>query len=245
MPVIRRVGRALRRRLSRSRRAAHAAYRGELARVEPLARSRGLEVIRYPLFDAGDHPEGYSDFECRFAAWHLKREAPGTVLDVGSYRQFVLGLSASYAVTALDVRPRRAGLGTEAVVVGDARRIPQPDGRFDAVVSLSSIEHFGLGRYGDEIDLDADRAAAAEMRRVLRPGGVLIVTTSLTRGRAALAFNAHRIYDLAGARALFPAMEPVDERYFSHRLAGEVALEEVASALGDWDVYCACWRKPG
>jgi len=243
--MIRRVARALRRRLSRREAALRAAYEKDLARVTPGAAERGMEIFRYPIFEGGEHPEGYIDFECRFAAWHLRSEAPRTVLDVGSYRHFVIGLSALCEVTALDVRPRRPGLGTEAVLVGDAKRIPAPDGSFDAVVTLSSIEHFGLGRYGDEIDLDADRAAAAEMRRVLRPGGLLVVTTSLTRGRPTLAFNAHRIYDLAAARALFPAMEPVDERFYSHSRASEVALEEVAHAPGDWDVYCACWRKPG
>ena len=60
---------------------------------------------------------------------------------------------------------------TDAASVGHLRFEGAPDGAFDAVVTLSSIEHFGLGRYGDAMDLDADRAAAAEMRRVLRPGG--------------------------------------------------------------------------
>jgi hypothetical protein len=74
---------------------------------------------------------------------------------------------------------------------------------------------------------------------------VLIVTTSLTRGRPVLAFNAHRIYDIAGARSLFAGLEAVDERYFSHRHAGEVELSSIADAPGDWDVFCGCWRKPG
>jgi SAM-dependent methyltransferase len=243
--MIRRLRSALRRRLSRDERAARTAYEFDFARASEEAVRLGMEIFRYPVFESGEHPEGYIDFECRFAAWHLRSEAPRRVLDVGSYRHFVIGLSALCEVTALDVRPRRPGLGTEAVMIGDARSIPALDGAFDAVVTLSSIEHFGLGRYGDAMDLDADRAAAAEMRRVLRPGGLLVVTTTLTRGRPTLAFNAHRIYDLAGARALFPAMEPVDERFYSHGRAAEVALEEVAHAPGDWDVYCACWRKPG
>jgi SAM-dependent methyltransferase len=232
------------RRLRPAARAARAEYERALAAVRPAAEARGMEVMRYRLFDGGAHPESYIDFECRFAARHLRDAAPRTVLDVGSYRAFVLGLSAFADVTALDVRPRAAG-GTETVLVGDATSIPAPDGAFDAVVSLSSIEHFGLGRYGDEVNPDADVAAAREFARVLRPGGVLIVTTSLTRGRPVLAFNAHRIYDLAGARALFAGLETVDERYFSHRHAREVELSSIADAVGDWDVFCGCWRKPG
>lgn len=53
-----------------------------------------------------------------------------------------------------------------------------PDGSFDVVFSLSSIEHFGT---------PADiRRAAAEMRRVLRPGGHLVIVTECLIGRHVL-----------------------------------------------------------
>ena len=243
---MRRLADALRRRMRAGpARAAREEYARQLARVRKEAAARGLEVIEAPHFDAGAHPEGYADFECRFAAFHLQRANPSTVLDVGSYRHFVVGISAGYAVTSLDVRPRSHALATETVLTGDARAIPAADAAFDAVVSLSSIEHFGLGRYGDPLDLDGDRLAAAEMARVLRPGGLLVLTTTLTRARPAIAFNAHRLYDLASARALAPGLEPVDERFFSHRAGGECRLDAITADPGGWDVYCGAWRKPG
>ena len=51
----------------------------------------------------------------------------------------------------------------------DARELPFPDGAFDVVFSLSSIEHFGGPR-------DVARAAR-EMGRVLKPGGHAFVVT--------------------------------------------------------------------
>ncbi len=53
----------------------------------------------------------------------------------------------------------------------DARAIDAPDASFDIVTCLSSIEHFGTPA---EI-----RRSAAEMARVLRPGGRLVITTEL------------------------------------------------------------------
>ena len=53
----------------------------------------------------------------------------------------------------------------------DGCRLPFPDGCFDVVYSLSSIEHFG----GHQRAADAMR----ELRRVLRPGGVACVATEL------------------------------------------------------------------
>ena len=51
----------------------------------------------------------------------------------------------------------------------DARRLEFPSGSFDAVYSLSSIEHFGSPR-----DI---AGSAAEMARVLKPGGTAVVVT--------------------------------------------------------------------
>ena len=53
----------------------------------------------------------------------------------------------------------------------DARRLEFPDGSFDAVYTLSSIEHFGAPE-------DIARAAS-EIGRVLRPGGHAFVVTEL------------------------------------------------------------------
>jgi ubiquinone/menaquinone biosynthesis C-methylase UbiE/polysaccharide pyruvyl transferase WcaK-like protein len=54
--------------------------------------------------------------------------------------------------------------------VGDAERLPYPDGCFDKVVCSSSLEHF-----------DDDLSALKEMSRVLKPNGIIVLTVdSLT-----------------------------------------------------------------
>ncbi len=55
------------------------------------------------------------------------------------------------------------------------------------------IEHIGLGRYGDPLDARGDLKALAELERVLKPGGDLLVAVPV--GRTRVQFNAHRIYD--------------------------------------------------
>ena len=54
-------------------------------------------------------------------------------------------------------------------------------------------EHIGLGRYGDPLDPLGTRKAAAELQRVLAPGGQLLF--SLPVGRPRVEFNAHRVHD--------------------------------------------------
>lgn len=47
-----------------------------------------------------------------------------------------------------------------------------PPARFDAIVSISAIEHIGLGAYeGDPVNADGDRLAMQHAHRWLKPGG--------------------------------------------------------------------------
>lgn len=204
----------------------------------------GFRILREPMDDSGAHPHSYIDFECEFAAAQVKALLPREILDIGSYRQFVAGLAAGHTITSLDVRDRPPRVPGETVLTADAKALPLPDGSFDCVVSLCSIEHFGLGRYGDEFDPSADERAAREMARVLRPGGMLILSTTITRGPPTLAFNAHRIYDVARIRELFGSLVPVEEKYFS-LAAGPCEPAHLRDTPGTWDVYCGSFRKPG
>ena len=204
---------------------------------------RGFEVFPEPLFESGDHPQDFIDYQCAFAAFHISRAEPRRILDIGSYRHFFLGLLAHFSVTSLDVRPRKPTVANETIVTGDAKGLPLPDATFDLVVSLCALEHFGLGRYGDEFDLAADRRSLAEMIRALRPGGSMIFTTTITRAAPSIAFNAHRIYDHRMVRDLCTGLACVEERFYSHEKRGFCALEEVTDKPRWWDVYCGCWEK--
>jgi SAM-dependent methyltransferase len=55
--------------------------------------------------------------------------------------------------------------GQALAIRGDAYRLPFPDGAFDIVVISEVLEH-----------IPDDRSAIAEVNRVLRPGGTLVVT---------------------------------------------------------------------
>jgi len=59
----------------------------------------------------------------------------------------------------------------------DATKLEFPDGSFDAVFTLSSIEHFG--------SWENIRRASRELGRVLRPGGSAFVVTECFLGRSA------------------------------------------------------------
>ncbi|HEY2324823.1 MAG TPA: DUF268 domain-containing protein [Thermoanaerobaculia bacterium] len=204
--------------------------------------NRGFAVEKRLYFQSGEHPRNYVDFECAFAAKQLLRERPAKVMDIGSYRQFIIGLLARGEVITLDVRKRTPDCPTETVLTGDAKTIPLPDDSLDAIVSLCAIEHFGLGRYGDEFDPEGDLKAFREMRRVIKPGGTLIFTTTMTGGRPTIWFNAHRVYDRAMLDQFVAGMTRVDEEFFSQQTLTPCTEEQLTKGP-EWDVYAGCWRK--
>jgi SAM-dependent methyltransferase len=103
----------------------------------------------------------------------------GDVLDApcGFGRHSIPLARAGYRVTGADrsaaliEEARRRSLGERwpKWAVADYRELPAPDASFDLVINLFS----SLGYLGDE----QDTRALAEFRRVLRPGGRLVIET--------------------------------------------------------------------
>lgn len=79
--------------------------------------------------------------------------------------------------------------------------------KFDFVLSISSIEHDGLGRYGDPIDPNGDLKSMTEMRKMLTPTGKLIIAFPV--GPDQLIWNAHRIYGPIRLKMLFSDWTPI------------------------------------
>jgi len=185
----------------------------------------------------------FVDFECGFTARHLSSANATEVVDIGSYRWFVLGLLAGFKVTALGVRTREAEHPNEVVIVGDAKSLPLPSNSVKVLTSLCALEHFGLGRYGDDFDPDGDIRAVKEMVRVLSPGGTLILSTTITRIRPAIAYKAHRIYSREMLRDLFSGLRLEDESFYSTEMEKAVPYEQVTTTPKVWDTHIGKFRK--
>jgi len=67
----------------------------------------------------------------------------------------------------------------------DTRDTGSPSNFFDAVVVVvvPTIEHIGLPIYGQVgFDVDGDAETIGELRRILKPGGYLMITTPFAGG---------------------------------------------------------------
>lgn len=102
-----------------------------------------------------------------------------SVLDIGSaFSLLPIQLATlGYQVTGLDIIDSGDTYHPNFVqIVSDLFDNKLPDNSFDAVISVSTIEHMGFGVFGDKVIPDADVRAFEIVHRLLKPGGVAIIT---------------------------------------------------------------------
>uniref|UniRef100_A0AC34FMD7 DUF268 domain-containing protein n=1 Tax=Panagrolaimus sp. ES5 TaxID=591445 RepID=A0AC34FMD7_9BILA len=75
---------------------------------------------------------------------------------------------------------------------------------FDFAVSFSSIEHSGLGRFGDPLDPIGDIREMNKVRCLLKNGGLFFIGVPV--GQDSIAYNAHRIYGRMRLAMMFEGM---------------------------------------
>lgn len=127
-----------------------------------------------------------------WAARILAQTKPDLHIDISSTLHFCSIVSAFIPVHFYDYRPADLKLDGLVSEKGDLMGLPFESGAVASISCMHTIEHIGLGRYGDPLDYDGDIKAINELIRVTKPGGDILFVTPV--GKSVLLFNAHRIY---------------------------------------------------
>jgi SAM-dependent methyltransferase len=151
-------------------------------------------------------------FQDTWAAQKIFDLKPEHHYDIGSSAKTIGILSQFVPITMVDIRPLPLELKGLNFIEGSILNLPFEDNSIASISSLCVVEHIGLGRYGDELDQFGSEKAISELKRVVKPGGVILFSVPIFNENKVF-FNAHRAFTRDYIVKLFHDFEFLDEQY--------------------------------
>lgn len=129
-----------------------------------------------------------------WAARLIYEKAPKRHLDVGSRIDgFISHLLVFRDVEVIDIRPIETGVRGLKFLEGDMMSGGMDLTPAESVSSLHAIEHFGLGRYGDPLNLNGWQHGLISISELVLPNGRLYLSVPISR-RQLIELNAQRLF---------------------------------------------------
>lgn len=128
-----------------------------------------------------------------WAARIIKTTGPKLHIDISSSLRFCSVVSAFVPIEFYDFRPAALVLSDLLTARADLTNLHFADNSITSLSCMHTVEHIGLGRYGDMVDYDGDLKAMSELARVLARGGNFLFVVPIGN-KPIIQFNAHRIY---------------------------------------------------
>lgn len=222
-------------------------FSSEFESYSSLLRSVGRAPLReqdaYPCLSDRTLETGFDRHYIYHPAWAARMLAkyhPERHVDISSTLSFCTMVSAFVPVDFYDFRPAPLVLPGLSSGAADLMALPFDTGSIESLSCMHVIEHIGLGRYGDPVDVDGDKKAGRELSRVLASGGHLIVVMPV--GRPRIQFNAHRIYSFEQVLGLFPELTLLEHALIPDGAAETGLIPNPASDLIMAQSYgCGCY----
>jgi len=146
-----------------------------------------------------------------WGAMHVFQRKPEIHYDIGSRVDgFIAHLvSFNQKVCTLDIRPLRTEIPNVSFMECDATKMENiEENSIESLSALCSLEHFGLGRYGDPIDPEACFTCFKAIEKRMKKGGMFYMSVPV--GQEHVEFNAHRVFNASTIVNSFPNMKLVE-----------------------------------
>ncbi|HEY6021251.1 MAG TPA: DUF268 domain-containing protein [Candidatus Paceibacterota bacterium] len=175
-----------------------------------------------------------------WAARIVRKINPHTHVDIASTLTFSSILSAFVPTEFYDLRPASLTLSGLRSGAASLSALPFADNSIESLSCMHTIEHVGLGRYGDPLDPDGDLTAIHELRRVLSPGGSLLFVVPI--GTPKISFNAHRVYSYAQIMQYFDGLQLQEFTLIPDNALTVGMIEHATKEQADAQTYgCGCF----
>lgn len=175
-----------------------------------------------------------------WAARILAKTRPEYHLDFSSILSFSSIVSAFIPIKFYDYRVANLQLSNWESGFADLNKLPFETDSQPSISCMHTVEHIGLGRYGDPLDAKGDLKAINELKRIVQPGGDLLFVTPV--GRSRIEYNAHRIFSYEQVVDYFAPLRLME---FSLVPDGGGLIENASKDLVHQQEYgCGCfWFK--
>lgn len=160
--------------------------------------------------DSGNLSQHYF-YQDLLVANYIFKANPQKHVDIGSRVDgFVAHVASFRQIEILDIRPLTGKIPN---VIFNQIDITKGDEKYnnycDSLSCLHSVEHFGLGRYGDQIDPWGYKKGLENLYKILKPGGKFYFSVPI--GPQRIEFNAHRVFSLTHLFSLFKDKYNLDD----------------------------------
>lgn len=170
----------------------------------------------------------------------LSQINPIVHVDISSSLYFSTIISAFIPVAFFDYRPANIHLSNFSSGAVCLTALPFKDNTIPSLSCMHTIEHIGLGRYGDTIDPEGDLKAIGELVRVLSKEGDLLFVVPI--GKPKIEFNAHRIYSYEQILEYFKGLKLMEFSLIPDNATKLGIISSVSGYEADIQKYgCGCF----
>jgi hypothetical protein len=175
-----------------------------------------------------------------WAARILAKTKPEYHVDFSSILSFGSIVSAFIPVKFYDYRPANLKLSNWESGFADLTNLPFETNSQSSISCMHTVEHIGLGRYGDPLDPQGDLKAINELKRIVKPGGDLLFVTPV--GRPRIEFNGHRIYSYEQIINYFSPLQLIEFSLIPDE--GGILINAHSALVKKQNYGCGCfWFK--
>lgn len=175
-----------------------------------------------------------------WAARVLKSSMPKEHIDISSTVHFCSIVSAFIPVKFYDYRKTDIRLSDLTCGEADLLKLPFATDSVESLSCMHTVEHIGLGRYGDPIDSEGDMKAMKELARVLARNGQLLFVVPI--GKPKIIFNAHRIYSYNQIITAFSSLTLKEFSLIPEKSIDGGIIKNASEERADQENYgCGCF----
>jgi SAM-dependent methyltransferase len=198
--------------------------------------------LSYPVlldrYGEGGLMKGHYFHQDLLVAKRIFQNNPDKHIDIGSRVDgFVAHVAVFREITIMDIRRINSTSDNIRFIQADLMNLPEEMvNSSNSISSLHAIEHFGLGRYSDPIDINGHIKALNNIHMMLKSQGVFYFSVPI--GKQRIEFNAHRVFSIAYLLKLFEDKFTVERFSFVDDDGALSENIELSAEMIKNDCYC-------